>query len=68
MFLHPRLLMGWSLLAPLQGLHMGAGQTPCQSFWQKLLGMIKAGTACIAQYPAASTSLPYSMSTEWGAI
>jgi hypothetical protein len=30
---------------PLQGLHMGAGQTPCQSFWKKLLGMIQAGTA-----------------------
>jgi threonine dehydrogenase-like Zn-dependent dehydrogenase len=26
-----------------KGLHMGAGQTPVQSFWQKLLGMIKEG-------------------------
>ena len=27
---------------------MGAGQTPVQSFWQKLLGMIKAGTPSFA--------------------
>jgi threonine dehydrogenase-like Zn-dependent dehydrogenase len=26
-----------------KGLHMAAGQTPCQSFWKKLLGLIQEG-------------------------
>ena len=33
------MLLTWYLLP--QGLHMAAGQTPCQSFWKKLLSLIQ---------------------------